>query len=167
MTMTRILTTSAAAAVALLLAACVIAPGPAPSTPDGLRQVKSARVDSLYVAPGLSLARYGRVQIDVVDVAFKQDWQARHPDVSADDVAMILHTSGTTSRPKRVPIRHRNLAASAANIGGTYSLSADDVALCVMPLFHIHGIVASMLSTLASGGTVVCPDGFNALEFWG
>jgi acyl-CoA synthetase (AMP-forming)/AMP-acid ligase II len=84
-----------------------------------------------------------------------------------DDAAMILHTSGTTSRPKRVPIRHRNLVASASNIVGTYSLSADDVALCVMPLFHIHGIVASMLATLASGGTVVCPDGFNALEFWG
>src|SRR5437762_3559270 len=82
------------------------------------------------------------------------------------DVAMILHTSGTTSRPKRVPIRHRNLAASAANIIATYSLSPADTALCVMPLFHIHGIVASMLSTLASGGTVVCPDGFNALEFW-
>jgi acyl-CoA synthetase (AMP-forming)/AMP-acid ligase II len=83
-----------------------------------------------------------------------------------DDVAMILHTSGTTSRPKRVPIRHRNLAASAANIVGTYSLNDADIALCVMPLFHIHGIVASMLSTLASGGTVVCPEGFNALEFW-
>jgi acyl-CoA synthetase (AMP-forming)/AMP-acid ligase II len=83
-----------------------------------------------------------------------------------DDVAMILHTSGTTSRPKRVPIRHANLAASAANIGGTYNLSPDDTALCVMPLFHIHGIVASMLSTLASGGVLVCPDGFNALEFW-
>lgn len=84
----------------------------------------------------------------------------------ADDVAMILHTSGTTSRPKRVPIRHRNMAASARNIGGTYSLSERDTALCVMPLFHIHGIMASMLSTLASGGTVVCPAGFNALEFW-
>ena len=83
-----------------------------------------------------------------------------------DDVAMILHTSGTTSRPKRVPIRHRNLAASAANIIATYQLTAADRALCVMPLFHIHGIVASMLATLASGGTVICPDGFNALEFW-
>jgi acyl-CoA synthetase (AMP-forming)/AMP-acid ligase II len=79
---------------------------------------------------------------------------------------MILHTSGTTSRPKRVPIRHRNLAASAANIIATYGLSPADTALCVMPLFHIHGIVASMLSTLASGGTLICPDGFNALEFW-
>jgi len=83
-----------------------------------------------------------------------------------NDVAMILHTSGTTSRPKRVPIRHRNLAASAANVIATYNLTAADTALCVMPLFHIHGIVASMLATLASGGTVICPDGFNALEFW-
>lgn len=83
-----------------------------------------------------------------------------------DDVAMILHTSGTTSRPKRVPIRHRNLAASAANIIATYRLGPADTALCVMPLFHIHGIVASMLATLASGGTVVCPEGFSALEFW-
>jgi acyl-CoA synthetase (AMP-forming)/AMP-acid ligase II len=83
-----------------------------------------------------------------------------------DDVAMILHTSGTTSRPKRVPIRHRNLAASASNITATYALSPADTALCVMPLFHIHGIVASMLSTLSSGGTVICPEGFNALEFW-
>ncbi|MFQ3661443.1 MAG: acyl--CoA ligase [Chloroflexaceae bacterium] len=83
-----------------------------------------------------------------------------------DDVAMILHTSGTTSRPKRVPIRHRNLATSTANIAATYQLGPADRALCVMPLFHIHGIVASLLSTLASGGTVICPPGFDALKFW-
>jgi len=83
-----------------------------------------------------------------------------------DDVAMILHTSGTTSRPKRVPIRHRNLATSAANIGETYQLGPADRALCVMPLFHIHGIVASLLSTLAAGGAVICPPGFDALKFW-
>jgi len=82
------------------------------------------------------------------------------------DVAIILHTSGTTSRPKRVPLCHHHLAASASNIITTYKLSADDTALCVMPLFHIHGIVGSMLSTLASGGTVICPTGFSDLEFW-
>ncbi len=92
-----------------------------------------------------------------------------HPEALAgpDDIAMILHTSGTTSRPKRVPIRHRNLAASAHNIAATYALSAADRSLCVMPLFHIHALVASMLATFASGGTVICPvGGFNALEFW-
>lgn len=84
----------------------------------------------------------------------------------ADDVAMILHTSGTTSRPKRVPIRHRNLTASASNIISAYSLTPNDTTPCIMPLFHIHGLVGCMLSTLASGGTLICPAGFNALEFW-
>jgi len=83
-----------------------------------------------------------------------------------DDVAMILHTSGTTGKPKRVPIRHTNLVASARNIQTTYQLTSDDTALCIMPLFHIHGIVASVLSTMASGGKLICPPGFNALEFW-
>jgi acyl-CoA synthetase (AMP-forming)/AMP-acid ligase II len=88
------------------------------------------------------------------------------PLPQSDDIAMILHTSGTTSRPKRVPIRHRNLIASARNIIGAYSLTAADTTLCLMPLFHIHGLVGCLLATLASGGTLVCPNGFNALEFW-
>ena len=83
-----------------------------------------------------------------------------------DDIAMILHTSGTTSRPKRVPIRHRNLIASAHNIIEAYQLTLEDKTLCLMPLFHIHGLVGCLLSTLASGGTLICPNGFNALEFW-
>ncbi|AVH69520.1 acyl--CoA ligase [Nostoc sp. 'Lobaria pulmonaria (5183) cyanobiont'] len=85
---------------------------------------------------------------------------------NADDIAMILHTSGTTSRPKRVPIRHRNLIASASNLISAYSLTAADTTLCLMPLFHVHGLVGCLLATLASGGTLVCPNGFNALEFW-
>lgn len=85
---------------------------------------------------------------------------------ATDDVAMILHTSGTTSRPKRVPIRHRNLVASARNIIQAYDLSATDRTLCLMPLFHIHGLVGCLLATLASGGVLICPNGFNALEFW-
>lgn len=83
-----------------------------------------------------------------------------------DRVAMILHTSGTTSRPKRVPIRHRNLIASAANIIAAYQLTTKDTTLCLMPLFHIHGLVGCLLSTFASGGKLVCPNGFNGLEFW-
>jgi acyl-CoA synthetase (AMP-forming)/AMP-acid ligase II len=84
----------------------------------------------------------------------------------AESVALVLHTSGSTGRPKRVPIKHRNLAASTRNIVATYDLSPQDVALCVMPLFHVHGLVASTISTLASGGTLVVPAKFNALSFW-
>ncbi|MBI4338721.1 MAG: AMP-binding protein [Chloroflexi bacterium] len=84
----------------------------------------------------------------------------------ADDVALVLHTSGTTSRPKRVPLRHRNIVASVSTIVRTYNLTPDDVSLCIMPLFHVHGLVASTLATLASGGTVLVPSRFNPLNFW-
>lgn len=87
-----------------------------------------------------------------------------HP--SPEDPALVLHTSGTTSRPKRVPLRHSNLVASAVNIRDTYTLTSQDVSLCVMPLFHVHGIVASLLSALLSGGTVVVPPRFSANGFW-
>lgn len=89
---------------------------------------------------------------------------AGEPD--GDDVALVLHTSGTTSRPKRVPLRHRNLTTSVGNIIDTYALTADDASLCLMPLFHVHGLVASTLSTLRSGGVVVVPPRFNPLGFW-
>jgi acyl-CoA synthetase (AMP-forming)/AMP-acid ligase II len=85
---------------------------------------------------------------------------------SADDAALVLHTSGTTSRPKLVPLRQRNLAFSAENIANTYRLSPDDVALCVMPLFHIHGLMASTMATFSSGGTVVVPPKFDPMTFW-
>jgi acyl-CoA synthetase (AMP-forming)/AMP-acid ligase II len=85
---------------------------------------------------------------------------------SADDIALILHTSGSTGRPKRVPLSHFNLAVSSANIANGYSLSEDDVSLCIMPLFHIHGLIGSVMSTLLSGGAAVIPTEFNALSFW-
>ena len=87
-------------------------------------------------------------------------------DLGADDVALVLHTSGTTSRPKRVPLTHKNLTTSLRNVAATYSLNEDDVSLCIMPLFHVHGLVASTLSTFFSGGTVVVPPRFNPMNFW-
>jgi acyl-CoA synthetase (AMP-forming)/AMP-acid ligase II len=84
-----------------------------------------------------------------------------------DETALVLHTSGSTGRPKRVPLSHANLSISAANVARGYELSADDVAMCVMPLFHVHGLVASTLATLSTGGTVVVPTKFSPLSFWG
>jgi acyl-CoA synthetase (AMP-forming)/AMP-acid ligase II len=83
----------------------------------------------------------------------------------AEATALVLHTSGTTSRPKRVPLRHRNLITSARNIIESYELTGDDVSLCIMPLFHVHGLVASALAALGAGGTVVVPRRFNPLGF--
>jgi acyl-CoA synthetase (AMP-forming)/AMP-acid ligase II len=82
------------------------------------------------------------------------------------DIALVLHTSGTTSRPKIVPLTHTNVTASAYHIGNTLSLREDDVCLNIMPLFHIHGLIAATLSSLAAGASVVCTPGFNALKFF-
>ncbi len=83
-----------------------------------------------------------------------------------DDVSMVLHTSGTTSRPKIVPLSQRNLCASAANIRRTLQFTAADRGLNIMPLFHIHGLIAGVLAPLSAGSQVFCTPGFNALKFF-
>ena len=65
-----------------------------------------------------------------------------------------------------MPLSHANLSISAGNVARSYALSPNDVSLCVMPLFHVHGLVASTLATLATGGTVVVPGKFSPLSFW-
>ncbi|NDB44006.1 MAG: AMP-dependent synthetase, partial [Betaproteobacteria bacterium] len=90
-----------------------------------------------------------------------------HPGAAqADDVALVLHTSGTTSRPKIVPLTHRNVSASAQNIAKSTKFSSSDRGLNVMPLFHIHGLIAGILAPLSQGGEVHCTSGFNALKFF-
>ncbi len=84
-----------------------------------------------------------------------------------DDVALVLHTSGTTSRPKIVPLSHRNVCASARNIANWLSLTPNDRCLNIMPLFHIHGLIAGVLASLHGGGGVSCSPGFNALRIFG
>lgn len=85
---------------------------------------------------------------------------------AASDVALFLHTSGTTSRPKGVPLTHENLVTSLHNISNTYALTPDDVAMIVMPLFHVHGLIGVALSTFYSGGSIVIPPRFSASAFW-
>ncbi|KAK9817520.1 hypothetical protein WJX74_005507 [Apatococcus lobatus] len=91
-----------------------------------------------------------------------------HDPPQPNDVALLLYTSGTTSRPKGVPLRHENLAAGIDNVINTYALGPKDVSLLAMPLFHIHGIVAGLLAPLAAGSHVILPvEGqFHAETFW-
>ena len=103
------------------------------------------------------LSRGGKTLTRRVDVA----------GPSPDDVALFLHTSGTTSRPKGVPLTHTNLVTSLKNIGDTYGLTPDDIAMVVMPLFHVHGLIGVSLSTLSTGGSLVVPPRFSASRFWG
>ena len=85
---------------------------------------------------------------------------------AADDVALVLHTSGTTARPKMVPLTQANLVASARHIGGTLALTPADRCLNIMPLFHIHGLIGCVTASLAAGASVFCTPGFNALRFF-
>src|SRR5436190_18261700 len=85
---------------------------------------------------------------------------------SPDDTALVLHTSGTTSRPKIVPLSHKNIAASASNIRKTLALTPSDRGFVIMPLFHIHGLIAALSAPRSAGGEVCCSPGFNALKFF-
>ena len=115
----------------------------------------------------------------VIDVALGQDGppllsmggrsidQARpFESGQVEDIALVLHTSGTTSRPKQVPLLQRNLTSSAVTIASHYHLDGDDVSFCAMPLFHVHGLVASTLATLMSGGLALIPRRLNPSLFW-
>lgn len=127
--------------------------------PEGLEEARRAAGD---------LVRVVVVDTDAQGHVVLSGIAGRRPVATpaVDDVALILHTSGSTGRPKRVPLTHANLSISAQNVARSYDLSPADVSLCVMPLFHVHGLVASTLATLATGGTVVVPQKFSPLSFW-
>lgn len=82
----------------------------------------------------------------------------------AEDVGLVLHTSGTTSRPKIVPLSQTNICASGRHISETLSLTGEDRCVNIMPLFHIHGLIAAALSSMAAGASTYCAPGFDALR---
>ena len=110
-------------------------------------------------------------RLDAEAGRFSFDSQADSPSARGElaeacDVALVLHTSGTTSRPKIIPLSHTNLCRSAHNIQSTLRLVDGDRCLNVMPLFHIHGLVGALLSSLTAGASVVCTPGFSPLHFF-
>jgi oxalate---CoA ligase len=125
---------------------------------ESVREAAGDAVRTFEIAPaeqGVSLLAGGSVV----------EREAPFEPAGADDVALLLHTSGTTSRPKQVPLLQRNLAASARTIAAFYELGTD-VSYVAMPLFHVHGLVASVFAALAGGGTVVVPRRMAPRPFW-
>ena len=109
------------------------------------------RVDSRGVVQIPELPPVSRISIDAPN---------------AYDIALFAYTSGTTGRPKCVPLSHGNVLWSSRDIATHYRLSSADCGLVVLPLFHGHGLIGATLSTLASGGCVIVPPRFSASEFW-
>lgn len=104
----------------------------------------------------------------ILDVKEWGKKKAAQPVLQAqpDDTALVLHTSGTTGRPKAVPLSHRNLTRTMLNVQNTYELGPKDRTYLVMPLFHVHGLLAGFLAPLRSGGSVIVPPRFSAQAFW-
>ena len=91
---------------------------------------------------------------------------SRMANAEVEDIALVLHTSGTTGKPKAVPLTHRNLTTTMKNVKNTYELTSQDRTMLMMPLFHIHGLVAGLLASLLAGGSVIVPTKFSASHFW-
>jgi oxalate---CoA ligase len=142
----------------------IIVPASRPAAAISAAEERSLTV--LTVQPGNS----GHPGNDGPPALFLSDYEvdskAGFEPGQPDDVAVVLHTSGTTSRPKQVPLLQRNLMATVRAIGEHYQLGPGDVSFCVMPLFHVHGLVASTLATLGSGGSVLVPRRFTPQRFW-
>ena len=138
-------------------------------------EVRALAVSGQLDTPARDVARARNIDVIEIDVrpdapagTFELDGQrlpgGTAPTRDPGDCALLLHTSGTTSRPKLVPLTHGNLTASASNIASTLGLAPDDRCLNVLPLFHIHGLVAALLASLRAGGTVVCSPGFHPIH---
>lgn len=139
---------------------------------------KALLIWSAMESPARDVAR--KLGIPIIDVAPSLDADAgtleflgprrqadgEHDLAQAGDVALVLHTSGTTARPKIVPLTHRNVCASAHQIAQWLGLTAHDRCLNVMPLFHIHGLIGALLSSLEAGGSVVCTPAFDGERFF-
>jgi acyl-CoA synthetase (AMP-forming)/AMP-acid ligase II len=105
---------------------------------------------------------HGVVQLPELPTMSRTSLDAPDPD----DVALFAYTSGTTGRPKCVPLTHANVLWSAREIAAHYDLTSADCSLVVLPLFHGHGLIGATLSALASGGSVIVPPRFSASQFW-
>ncbi|KAI9680607.1 MAG: hypothetical protein M1817_004047 [Caeruleum heppii] len=129
--------------------------------------VRAARKYNAAIAECYWDADQGDVILDIKDKGkLEEKGNAALASAEPDDVALILHTSGTTGRPKAVPLTHRNLTRTMKNIRATYDLTPQDRTLLVMPLFHVHGLLAGLLAPLLSGGSVIIPPRFSASDFW-
>lgn len=123
--------------------------------PDAGRAARCLGIAASALASG---ARAGEFALPAGPAC--QEWP------EAAGAALLLHTSGTTARPKLVPLSGANLAASAENIAASLALTPTDRCLNIMPLFHIHGLMAAVVATLQAGASVVCTDGVYAGSFF-
>ncbi|MFJ4186606.1 AMP-binding protein [Kitasatospora sp. NPDC089509] len=159
---------------------------PAYREPEFAFYLADMRADALLVeagddSPAVTVAR--RLGIRIIELSSRPGTPAGRFDLHCadpgtpvaaedggpagpDDTALILHTSGTTDRPKLVPLTHANLNVAARNTGAAFALDEHDRCLNPMPLFHAHGLTSTLLATLVRGAAIVCTPGFSDTGFY-
>ena len=91
---------------------------------------------------------------------------ADRPEVSPDDVSMLVYTSGTTGNPKGVMVTHRMYAAAGQGFKHWTQATSDDRFFTCLPFYHANIQYYSTMGALASGATLVIVDRFSASRFW-
>ncbi|KAH8925096.1 acetyl-CoA synthetase-like protein [Atractiella rhizophila] len=139
----------------------LVATGAVAANSDAVKAAQEFKIPIAEVSWDSNLGQL-RLEVKVGRVGNSQRLQNPQPD----DVALVLHTSGTTGRPKAVPLSHLNLCTTIKNIVNTYSLTDRDRTYLVMPLFHVHGLLCGLLAPLSVKSSIVIPPKFSASVFW-
>jgi acyl-CoA synthetase (AMP-forming)/AMP-acid ligase II len=130
--------------------------------PELLEAVRQTDV-SVLVLKRPPNAAAGVFEISLADDASTGIPAAHYPKKQA---ALILHTSGSTNVPKRVPLSAENLLSAAWNVARSLALGETDLCLNMMPMFHIGALVDLLLAPLYSGGAVVFAPAISAATFF-
>jgi acyl-CoA synthetase (AMP-forming)/AMP-acid ligase II len=136
--------------------------------PQGLDNVSASQTSTPTWVVQVDISTAGSATVTLETTALGMALRRGAASELSDADALVLFTSGTTDRAKMVPLTHANVAASVRGICASYELGPADATVAVMPFFHGHGLIAVLLSSIASGGCVLLPERgrFSAHTFW-
>lgn len=140
--------------------------------------VNAASLEQLAAAGSQGTGVFYRLVVDDISGALEAQPEAtpyeealssasaehRDIDVSLDDPAIILYTSGTTGRPKGAVLTHGNMTWNSINVLVDHDITSREVALMIAPMFHVTALGMGALPTLLKGGTLVLQERFEPSE---
>ena len=117
-----------------------------------------------FVESGWIQHKVNLPETDLVALVQGSTFEQSRPELSG--ASLLLFTSGTTGKPKGVILSENNLLANAGYVNQAHEITSSDIALCLLPLYHINGLVVTLLAPLLAGIPVVMPERFSIDEFW-